>query len=190
MFIIQDGGTSSGTHPTHPMALAAGFQMGSMHSMRSGVPSIEGSEAAMLSEAQMKKPPSGRHSARLVVSLKVQCSAVPLLHIVIRYIMDLDIQYIMVMLWLPLLLNHEVLLRNYRKTTFITWTHNNIRIYHECKGKIKKSIPRMAVWHHEACQVMTNDDLEERIFLSYPHTNKGFFFLLTTVFIYLLIYLF
>ena len=83
MFIIQDGGTSSGTHPTHPMALAAGFQMGSMHSMRSGVPSMEGSEAAMLSEAQMKKPPSGRHSARLVVSLKVQCSAVPLLHIVI-----------------------------------------------------------------------------------------------------------
>ena len=80
MFIIQDGGTSSGTHPTHPMALAAGFQMGSMHSMRSGVPSMEGSEAAMLSEAQMKKPPSGRHSARLVVSLKVQCSAVPLLH--------------------------------------------------------------------------------------------------------------
>ena len=32
---------------------------------------------------------------------------------------------------------------------------------------------------------MTNSDLEGRIFLSYPHTNNGFFFLLTTVFIYL-----
>ena len=32
---------------------------------------------------------------------------------------------------------------------------------------------------------MTNADPEGRIFLSYPHTNNGFFFLLTTVFIYL-----
>ena len=32
--------------------------------------------------------------------------------------------------------------------------------------------------------VMTNSDPEGRIFLSYPHTNNGFFFLLTTVFIF------
>ena len=41
--------------------------------------------------------------------------------------------------------------------------------------------------------MMTNGDLEGRIFLSYPYTNNGFFFLLTTVFylfIYLFIYLF
>ena len=57
-------------------------------------------------------------------------------------------------------------------------------------GGIVKSVPRIAVWHHEACQVMTNGDPEERIFLSYPHTNNGLFFLLTTVFIYLFIYLF
>ena len=37
---------------------------------------------------------------------------------------------------------------------------------------------------------MTNGDPEGRIFLSYPHTINGFFFLLTTVFIYLFIYLF
>ena len=37
---------------------------------------------------------------------------------------------------------------------------------------------------------MTNGDPEGRIFLSYTHTNNGFFFLLTTVFIYLFIYLF
>ena len=30
--------------------------------------------------------------------------------------------------------------------------------------------------------VMPNGDLEERIFLFYPHTNNGFFFLLTTIF--------
>ena len=32
--------------------------------------------------------------------------------------------------------------------------------------------------------MMTNGDLEGRIILSYPHTNNGFFFLLTTVFFF------
>ena len=69
--------------------------------------------------------------------------------------------------------------------------NRNIRIYHECEGWIEKSVPRIAVWHYEACQVMPNGDLEGRIFLSYPHTNNRFFFLLTTVlFIYLYIHLF
>ena len=36
---------------------------------------------------------------------------------------------------------------------------------------------------------MTNGDPEGRIYLSYPHTTNGFFFLLTTVSIYLSIYL-
>ena len=61
----------------------------------------------------------------------------------------------------------------------MTW---NIRIYLECEGGIEKSVPRIAIWHHEACRVMTNGDPEGRIFLSYPYTNNGFFFLLTTVF--------
>ena len=61
-----------------------------------------------------------------------------------------------------------------------------IRIDHECEGRIEKSIPKIAVWHHEACQVMTNGDPEGQIFLSYPLRNNGFIFLLTTVFIYLL----
>ena len=56
-----------------------------------------------------------------------------------------------------------------------------IRIYHKCEGKIEKSVLRITIWHHEACRVMTNGDLEGRIFLSYPHTNKGFFFLLPEV---------
>ena len=59
-----------------------------------------------------------------------------------------------------------------------------MRIYHECEGRIEKSVQRIALWHHEACRVMANGDLEGRIFLSYPHTKNGFFFLLTTVFIY------
>ena len=62
-----------------------------------------------------------------------------------------------------------------------------IRIYHECEGKIEKSVLRIAVWHHEACRVMTNGDPEGRIFLSYPHTNNGFFFLAHQCF-YLFIY--
>ena len=56
-----------------------------------------------------------------------------------------------------------------------------LRIYHECEKE--KSVPRIAVWHHEACRVMTNGDAEGRILLAYPHTNNGLFFLLTTVFI-------
>ena len=52
-----------------------------------------------------------------------------------------------------------------------------IRIYHECEDRIEKSVLRIAVWHHEACRVMTNGDPEGQIFLSYPHRNNGFFFL-------------
>ena len=63
-----------------------------------------------------------------------------------------------------------------------------IRIYHECEGRIEKSVPRIAVWHQEICRVMTNSNLEGRIFLSCPHTNNGFIFLLTTVFNYLVIH--
>ena len=57
-----------------------------------------------------------------------------------------------------------------------------IRIYHECEGRIEKFVLRIAVWHHEACRVMINGDLEGGIFLSCPHTNNGFIFLLTTFF--------
>ena len=65
---------------------------------------------------------------------------------------------------------------------FSVYFHDNIRIYHECAGRIEKSVPRIAVWHHEACRVMTNGDPKGQIFLSYSLTNNGFFFLLTTVF--------
>ena len=59
-----------------------------------------------------------------------------------------------------------------------------MRIFHECEGRIEKSVPTIAVWHHKACRVMTNGDLERRIFLSHSHRNNGFFFLLTTAFFY------
>ena len=63
----------------------------------------------------------------------------------------------------------------------------NIRIYHECEGRIEKSVRRIAVWHHEACRVMTNGYPKGRIFLSYPLKNNRLLFLLTNVFIYLFI---
>ena len=50
----------------------------------------------------------------------------------------------------------------------------NIRIYHRCEGEIEKSVLRITDWHHEACRVMTNVDLEGWIFLF--HTINGFFF--------------
>ena len=55
---------------------------------------------------------------------------------------------------------------------------------------MEKSVQRIAIWHHEACRVMTNGDPEGRIFVSYPHMNNGFFFLRITAFIYSFIYLF
>ena len=45
----------------------------------------------------------------------------------------------------------------------------NIRIYYECEDGII-----------EACRVMTKGGRDGQIFLSHPHTNNGFFFLLTT----------
>ena len=57
----------------------------------------------------------------------------------------------------------------------------NIRIYHEFEGRIEKSVPRIIDWHHEACRVMTIGDPKGQIFLSHPHMNKGFFFLLTII---------
>ena len=34
----------------------------------------------------------------------------------------------------------------------------HMRIYHECEGRIEKSVQRIAVWHHEAFHVMTYGD--------------------------------
>ena len=39
---------------------------------------------------------------------------------------------------------------------------------------------RITDLHLEACRVMTNGDRKGQIFLSHPHTNNGFFFLVTT----------
>ena len=46
-----------------------------------------------------------------------------------------------------------------------------IRNYLECENAIEKSDPRITFWHHEACRVMTNSDLEGPIFLF--HTYNG-----------------
>ena len=48
----------------------------------------------------------------------------------------------------------------------VLFTLGTIRIYHECEGRIEKSVSRIALWHHEACRVMTNGDPEGRFF--YP----------------------
>lgn len=68
MFLLlhfQDS-ASSGTMPTHPMALAAGFQMGSVHSMKSGL--TDASEMGMMMESPTagRKPPSGKHIQKYV----------------------------------------------------------------------------------------------------------------------------
>ena len=52
---------------------------------------------------------------------------------------------------------------------------------------MEKSVPRITVWHHEACRVMTNDYPEERNFLSQPHTNNRLFFVAHHCFCFILI---
>ena len=51
----------------------------------------------------------------------------------------------------------------------------NIRIHHKFESGIEKSVPRITVWHHEACRVMTNGDPQGQIFMSHSHKNTGFF---------------
>ena len=41
----------------------------------------------------------------------------------------------------------------------------NIISYHECEGRIEKSVLRITDWHHEACRVMPIGDRDGRIFL-------------------------
>ena len=48
-----------------------------------------------------------------------------------------------------------------------------VRIYHESEAVIEKSVPRITVWHHEACRVMPNGDPEGWFVLSNSHTNDG-----------------
>ena len=54
---------------------------------------------------------------------------------------------------------------------YINRFKENIRIYYEVEVGIGESIPRITVWHHKACRVMTNRDPEGRIFLSHPDTQ-------------------
>ena len=59
-------------------------------------------------------------------------------------------------------------------------------------GGIENSITSITIWHHEASRVMTNSDSkgrmmrngdpEGRAFLSHPHTDNGFLFLLNVEF--------
>ena len=71
---------------------------------------------------------------------------------------------------------------------FITsWPESDngtIRVHHESEGGIENSVPRITNWHQEACQVVTNGDREGRIYLSHPYINNGFFFLLTTKYLF------
>ena len=53
----------------------------------------------------------------------------------------------------------------------------NIRIYHECEDEIEKSVARITDCHHEACRSMTNSYRQGRIYLSNPHKNNGYIFL-------------
>ena len=57
-----------------------------------------------------------------------------------------------------------------------TLVKKNIRICREREGRIENSVPRIAIWHHDACPVMTNGDPEGRIFLSYTYIHDIFFF--------------
>ena len=60
-----------------------------------------------------------------------------------------------------------------------------IRIYHECEGRIEKSVPR----DQRLSSFGKPRDAKRRssggIFLSYPHTNNGFFFSCSPLFLFI-----
>ena len=49
---------------------------------------------------------------------------------------------------------NEVVVQKRCKTVYqptnTVWRGYNIKIYHECESRIEKSVPMIAVWHHEA----------------------------------------
>ena len=51
-----------------------------------------------------------------------------------------------------------------------------IRINHEFKDGIEKSVLKITDWDHKDSRLTTNGDHEGQFFLSHPHTNNGFFF--------------
>ena len=58
-------------------------------------------------------------------------------------------------------------------------TIGTIRIHHECKGGIEKSVPRITNWHNKACRVMQMVITGDGFF--YPTLTQIMdFFLLTT----------
>ena len=64
----------------------------------------------------------------------------------------------------------------YEESPYLTFKDirvNHIGAHYECE--IGKSVPRIIVWRHLACLVMTNGDHKGQIFQSHPHTNTGFF---------------
>ena len=68
---------------------------------------------------------------------------------------------------------------------FLIYPHMNIKIYHECEGGIEKYILRITFDHLLASRCLLSDDkrdCEGQIFRPHPHTNNGFFFLLTIKF--------
>ena len=76
-------------------------------------------------------------------------------------------------------------------TLFFKWAKSIqskiIRIYHECEGRIEKNRLEDRRLTSRGLPSDDNGDPEERILLSYLHTNNGFFFLLNTVF-FIIIY--
>ena len=54
-----------------------------------------------------------------------------------------------------------------------TSTFENIRIHHDCEGRIEKSVRKITAWHHEAYRVMPNGESRGTDFLSHPHTYNG-----------------
>ena len=61
----------------------------------------------------------------------------------------------------------------------LPYTSNIIRIHHECKDGIEKSVLRITVWHHKACQGIKRDRSFHRILI-----NNGLFFLLTIKYLF------
>ena len=56
-----------------------------------------------------------------------------------------------------------------------------IRIYNGSEGGIENSVPRITLWHYEACSMMTNGDPEGWIIRIYDECEDGIEKLIPTI---------
>ena len=141
-----------------------------MMKQRKGLTAPRKSELKKTSSWATVGPVTDKHQASLVMP-----NPDPLLYTTLTIMMDSYIPQSILIFQIivkEMVLNRLNLIWTFFLVTYLIWYP--IRIHHESEIRIEKSVTRITDWHHDACLVITNGDIEGHIFLSYPHTNNRY----------------